>query len=175
MEMTLGSLFDGAGGFPLAGTMAGITPRWASEIKPFPIRVTTRRLPGMRHIGDITGIDGGEVEPVDIITFGSPCQNLSVAGNREGLQGERSGLFHEAIRVIREMREKTHGQKPRFIVWENVPGAFSSNGGEDFRTVLEEIAKVKDPGVHIPRPENGRWGGRRRDHGRRVLHRMACG
>lgn len=159
MEMTLGSLFDGAGGFPLAGTMAGITPRWASEIKPFPIRVTTRRLPGMRHIGDITGIDGGEVEPVDIITFGSPCQNLSVAGNREGLQGERSGLFHEAIRVIREMREKTHGQKPRFIVWENVPGAFSSNGGEDFRTVLEEIAKVKDPGVHIPRPENGRWGG----------------
>lgn len=159
MEMTLGSLFDGAGGFPLAGTMAGITPKWASEIEPFPIRVTTRRLPGMRHIGDITGIDGGEVEPVDIITFGSPCQNLSVAGNREGLQGERSGLFHEAIRVIREMREKTHGQKPRFIVWENVPGAFSSNGGEDFRTVLEEIAKVKDPGVHIPRPENGRWGG----------------
>lgn len=162
MEMTLGSLFDGAGGFPLAGTMAGITPKWASEIEPFPIRVTTRRLPGMRHIGDITGIDGGEVEPVDIITFGSPCQNLSVAGNREGLQGERSGLFHEAIRVIREMREKTHGQKPRFIVWENVPGAFSSNGGEDFRTVLEEIAKVKDPGVHIPRPENGRWGAQER-------------
>ena len=88
MEMTLGSLFDGAGGFPLAGTMAGITPKWASEIEPFPIRVTTRRLPGMRHIGDITGINGSEVEPVDIITFGSPCQNLSVAGNREGLQGE---------------------------------------------------------------------------------------
>ena len=121
MEMTLGSLFDGAGGFPLAGTMAGITPKWASEIEPFPIRVTTRRLPGMRHIGDITGIDGGEVDPVDIITFGSPCQNLSVAGNREGLQGERSGLFHEAIRVIREMREKTEtkiyrlGERPRRI------------------------------------------------------------
>ena len=159
MEITLGSLFDGAGGFPLAGTMAGITPKWASEIEPFPIRVTTKRFPDMKHIGNITEVDGGEIDPVDIITFGSPCQDLSVAGSRKGLAGERSGLFLEAVRVIREMREKTNGQKPEFIVWENVPGAFSSNGGEDFRTVLEEIAKVKDPGVHIPRPENGRWGG----------------
>lgn len=157
MEITLGSLFDGAGGFPLAGTMAGITPKWASEIEPFPIRVTTKRFPDMKHIGNITEVDGGEIDPVDIITFGSPCQDLSVAGNRKGLAGERSGLFLEAVRVIREMREKTNGQKPEFIVWENVPGAFSSNGGEDFRTVLEEIAKIKDPGVCIPRPDNGRW------------------
>lgn len=157
MEITLGSLFDGAGGFPLAGTMAGIIPKWASEIEPFPIRVTTKRFPDMKHIGNITGVDGGKIDPVDIITFGSPCQDLSVAGNRKGLAGERSGLFLEAVRVIREMREKTNGQKPEFIVWENVPGAFSSNGGEDFRTVLEEIAKIKDPGVCIPRPDNGRW------------------
>ena len=157
MEITLGSLFDGAGGFPLAGTMAGITPKWASEIEPFPIRVTTKRFPDMKHIGNITEVDGGEIDPVDIITFGSPCQDLSVAGSRKGLAGERSGLFLEAVRVIREMREKTNGQKPEFIVWENVPGAFSSNGGKDFRTVLEEIAKIKDPGVCIPGPDSGKW------------------
>lgn len=145
-EITLGSLFDGAGGFPYAGKLAGITPRWASEIEPLPIRVTTKRLPEVKHLGNITEIDGRDIEPVDIITFGSPCQDLSVAGNRKGLAGERSGLFLEAIRLIREMREKTDGRKPEFIVWENVPGAFTSNRGEDFRTVLEEIAKVKDGG-----------------------------
>ncbi len=112
MGMTLGSLFDGAGGFPLAGTMAGITPVWASEIELFPIRVTTRRFPGMKHIGNITEVDGGEIEPVDIITFGSPCQDLSVAGSMNGLQGKRSGLFLEAIRIIREMRKK-HMEKSR--------------------------------------------------------------
>ena len=144
--ITLGSLFDGAGGFPYAGAMAGITPVWASEIEPFPIRVTTRRLPQMKHLGNITDMDGRKADPVDVITFGSPCQDLSVAGRREGLTGERSGLFREAIRIIREMRERTHGQQPKYIVWENVPGAFSSNKGEDFRTVLEEIAKVKDGG-----------------------------
>lgn len=157
-KVTLGSLFDGAGGFPLAGAMAGITPVWASEIEPFPIRVTTRRFPEMKHIGNITEVDGGAIEPVDIITFGSPCQDLSVAnGSRKGLAGERSGLFLEAIRIIKEMRKKTNGRKPQFIVWENVPGAFSSNQGDDFRTVLEEIAKVKDPGVRISRPEWGNW------------------
>lgn len=111
----------------------------------------------MKHIGNITEVDGGRIDPVDIITFGSPCQDLSVAGSRKGLAGKRSGLFLEAVRVIREMREKTNGQKPEFIVWENVPGAFSSNGGEDFRTVLEEIAKIKDPGVCIPGPDSGKW------------------
>ena len=156
-QMTLGSLFDGAGGFPYAGTLAGIKPIWASEIEPFPIRVTTNRMPEMKHYGNITEIDGSQIEAVDIITFGSPCQDLSVAGKRNGLAGARSGLFLEAIRIIREMRKKTHGEKPRYIVWENVPGAFSSNKGEDFRTVLEEIAKTKDGGVSVPRPDKGKW------------------
>lgn len=155
--MTLGSLFDGAGGFPLAGEMAGFTPLWASEIEPFPIRVTTKRFPNMRHLGNITEIRGKDIEPVDVITFGSPCQDLSVAGKRAGLDGERSGLFMEAIRIIKEMREKTNGKSPTFIVWENVPGAFSSNKGEDFRTVLEEIAKIADGNVTIPRPDKGKW------------------
>lgn len=155
--MTLGSLFDGAGGFPLAGEMAGFTPLWASEIEPFPIRVTTKRFPNMRHLGNITEISGKDIEPVDVITFGSPCQDLSVAGKRAGLDGERSGLFMEAIRIIKEMREKTNGKSPTFIVWENVPGAFSSNKGEDFRTVLEEIAKIADENVTIPRPDKGKW------------------
>ena len=88
-NLTLGSLFDGSGGFPLAGIMAGITPVWASEIEPFPIRVTTKRIPQMKHYGDVSELDGGKLEPVDIITFGSPCQNLSLAGNRIGLNGEK--------------------------------------------------------------------------------------
>ena len=137
--LTLGSLFDGSGGFPLGGVLAGITPIWASEIEPFPIRVTTARFPNMKHYGDISTIDGSELEPVDIISFGSPCQNLSVAGKREGLDGDRSSLFYEAIRIVKEMREATNGKYPRYIVWENVPGAFSSNKGEDFKAVLTEI------------------------------------
>ena len=147
--MTLGSLFDGSGGFPLGGVLAGITPIWSSEIEPFPIRVTTARFPNMKHYGDISTIDGSELEPVDIISFGSPCQNLSVAGKREGLDGDRSSLFYEAIRIVKEMREATNGKYPRYIVWENVPGAFSSNKGEDFKAVLTEICKVKDEQVSI--------------------------
>ncbi len=112
-NLTLGSLFDGSGGFPLAGMMAGITPIWASEIEPFPIRVTTKRIPQMKHYGDISKMNGGKIEPVDIITFGSPCQNLSLAGKREGLNGEKSSMFFEAIRVIKEMRENTNGEYPR--------------------------------------------------------------
>lgn len=91
--LTLGSLFDGSGGFPLGGLLAGVTPVWASEVEPFPIRVTSKRLPFMKHYGDITAMDGGKVEPVDIITFGSPCQDMSVAGRRDGLDGSRSSLF----------------------------------------------------------------------------------
>ncbi len=139
MNITLGSLFDGIGGFPYAGTFLGITPIWASEIEPWPIKVTEKHFPNMKHLGDITKINGAEIEPVDIITFGSPCQDLSVAGKREGLSGARSGLFMEAVRIIREMRTATDGQYPRFAVWENVPGAFSSNGGEDIKVVLDEI------------------------------------
>ena len=156
--LTLGSLFDGSGGFPLAGILAGVEPVWASEIEPFAIRVTTKRLPKMRHYGDVSGISGADLEPVDIITFGSPCQDLSIAGKRSGLDGSRSGLFFEAVRIVKEMREKTHGEKPRFIVWENVPGAFSSNKGEDFKAVLEEIVRIKEPEAPpLPPPEKGRW------------------
>ena len=136
-QLTLGSLFDGSGGFPLGGILAGIKPVFASEVEPFAIRVTTKRLPFLKHYGDVSKINGAEVPPVDIITFGSPCQDMSVAGKRAGLDGSRSSLFHEAIRIIKEMRCKTNGQYPRYIVWENVPGAFSSNGGADFRSVLE--------------------------------------
>ena len=154
--LTLGSLFDGSGGFPLGGILAGIVPVWASEIEPFAVRVTEKRLPQMQHYGDVSVISGAELPPVDIITFGSPCQDLSVAGKRAGLNGSRSGLFFQAVRIIQEMREATNGRYPRFAVYENVPGAFSSNDGEDFRTVLEKLCKVKNADLSVPRPD-GRW------------------
>ena len=155
-NLTLGSLFDGSGGFPLAGLLAGIVPVWSSEIEPFAIRVTEKRLPQVQHFGNISGLHGAKLPPVDIITFGSPCQDMSIAGKRTGLSGSRSSLFHEAIRIIREMRCASNGKYPRYIVWENVPGAFSSNGGEDFRCVLEAICSVKDSSISIPRPA-GKW------------------
>ena len=113
----------------------------------------------MKHLGDITKIHGDQIEPVDCITFGSPCQELSMAGKRLGFGGNRSVLFVDAVRVIQEMRTATNGMYPTFAVWENVPGAFSSNGGEDFRTVLEELARIAQPDVSIPRPSGrgGRW------------------
>lgn len=151
-ELTLASLFDGSGGFPLGGMLAGIKPVWSSEIEPFAIRVTTKRLSKVKHYGDITKIKGNEVEPVDIITFGSPCQDMSIAGKRAGLDGSRSNLFYDAIRIVKEMRCATNGEKPRYIVWENVTGAFSSNKGEDFKSVLEEICKVKYQEMSIPKP-----------------------
>lgn len=152
-ELTLGSLFDGSGGFPLGGMLAGITPLWASEIEPFAVRVTTKRLPQMNHYGDVSSLNGAELPPVDIITFGSPCQDMSIAGKRSGLDGSRSSLFYEAVRIIKEMRCATNGKYPRFCVWENVPGAFSSNKGEDFRCVLESLCRVKDESVSVPRCE----------------------
>ena len=155
--LTLGSLFDGIGGFPLAGKYAGIRPVWASEIEPFPIRVTEKRLPEMKHCGDIHGLQGAKLEPVDMITFGSPCQDVSIAGRREGLSGGRSGLFFEAIRIIREMREATNGEYPRWAVWENVPGALSSHNGEDFRQVLESLIRVQEPEADVPLPADGKW------------------
>lgn len=155
--MRLGSLFDGIGGFPLAASRNGITPVWASEIEPDPIKVTKRHFPSMVHYGDVTQIHGGQIEPVDIITFGSPCQDLSVAGKRAGLDGERSGLFGAAVRIISEMRLATGGQYPRWAVWENVPGAFSSNKGEDFRVVIEELCRIKDPDFEVPPPPKGKW------------------
>lgn len=164
-EMKLGSLFDGSGGFPLAACLCGITPVWASEIEPYPIAVTRSRFPKMEHLGNISTINGAEIEPVDVITFGSPCQDLSVAGKRAGLKHEangdeettRSGLFMEAIRIITEMREATNGVYPRFAVWENVPGAFSSNKGRDFRIVLEEFIKIVEPEAVIPDVPSKGW------------------
>lgn len=154
-ELRLGSLFDGSGGFPLAAIFCGIKPMWASEVEPFPIRVTQKNLPQVKHLGDIKDIDGSGIEPVDIISFGSPCQDLSIAGKRAGLEGKKSNLFYEAIRVIKEMRCKSNGKYPRYLLWENVPEAFSSNKGEDFRCVLEEITRIKDSTVKLPRPS--RW------------------
>ena len=156
-KLTLGSLFDGSGGFPLGGLLSGITPVWASEVEPFPIMVTSRRLLFMKHYGDISQMNGGEIEPVDIITFGSPCTDMSIAGRRAGLEGKQSVLFYEAIRIIKEMRCKTNGKYPRWICWENVPGAFSSNKGEDFRAVLEAIIGVVCEGAQVPMPEKNRW------------------
>ena len=157
-KLTLGSLFSGSGGFELGGILAGIEPRWASEIEPFCVRVTTKRLPQVKHLGDIKAIDGGKIEPVDIITFGSPCTSLSIAGLRGGLHGKESVLFFDAIRVIREMRCATNGKYPRFIVWENVVGAFSSSQGRDLKSVLTEIVRVKEPEApEVPMPEKGGW------------------
>ena len=163
--LTLGSLFDGSGGFPLAASLCGIDPVWAAEIEPYPIAVTKSRFPYMIHLGDVSKINGAEIPPVDIISFGSPCQDLSVAGRRAGLKHEdngdeettRSGLFMEAVRIIREMREATNGKYPTFAVWENVPGAFSSNKGEDFRVVLEELVKTVEPSAEIPPVDKNGW------------------
>ena len=155
--LTLGSLFDGSGGFPLGGLLAGVTPVWASEIEPFPIRVTTMRLPAMKHYGDISRMDGGKIEPVDIITFGSPCTDMSIAGKRAGLDGAQSSLFYQAIRIVKEMRCATNGRYPRWICWENVVGAFSSNRGLDFKAVLEAVIGIIEPGAEVPMPEKDRW------------------
>lgn len=172
-KLTMGSLFDGIGGFPLAAVRNGITPVWASEIETFPIEVTKLRFPGMIHVGDITKLHGAELPPVDIICGGSPCQDLSVAGARAGLAGARSGLFMEQIRIIQEMRDadRKSGRtgihiRPRFGIWENVIGALSSGRdaetgqkkpGADFQKVLEAFLQVEEPYLHAVRPEAGRW------------------
>ena len=111
-ELKLGSLFDGIGGFPLAATMNDIRPVWASEIEPFPMAVTAYRFPQMKHMGDITKLHGANLPVVDVIAGGSPCQDLSVAGKREGLAGERSGLFMEQVRIVKEMRKQKEDEKP---------------------------------------------------------------
>ena len=161
---TMGSLFDGIGGFPLAAVRNGITPLWASEIETFPIEVTKIRFPNMLHVGDITKLDGAKLPPVDVLCGGSPCQDLSVAGQRRGLAGERSGLFMEQTRIAKEMRKAdgergipAHLVRPRYLVWENVPGAFSSAEGEDFRAVIEEIIRIKYSACDVPRPDAGSW------------------
>lgn len=165
IDMKLMSLFDGSGGFPLAASLCGIEPVYAAEVEPYPIAVTKNRFPKMKHLGDVSKVKGGEIEPVDIITFGSPCQDMSIAGKRAGLkhadmgddETTRSGLFLESIRIIKEMREATNGVYPRYAIWENVPGAFSSNRGEDFRTVLEEFIRVKEKDAVMPAVPQAGW------------------
>lgn len=152
MMLTLGSLFDGIGGWLISAKRNGIRPVWASEIEPFPIAVTKHHFPNVLHLGSVTDMNGDEVESVDIITSGSPCQDLSVAGNRKGLKGERSGLFFESVRIVREMRAATGGRFPSFYVWENVPGAFSSNKGRDFLAVIEALTEAA-----VPMPASGKW------------------
>lgn len=159
-KLTMGSLFSGSGGFELAGSRCGIKPLWASEIEPFPILVTATHFPDMEHFGDIKKMNGGLIPKVDIITGGSPCQDMSIAGKREGLDGSRSNLFREQVRIAKEMRKSDEAAgrtgkqiRPRYMLWENVLGAFSSNKGKDFRSVLEEIARIKDSSVSIPMPE----------------------
>ena len=163
--MKLMSLFDGSGGFPLAASLCGIDPVYASEVEPYPIAVTKSHFLNMKHLGDVSMVNGADIVPVDIITFGSPCQDMSVAGKRAGLkhtavgddETTRSGLFLEAIRIIKEMRLATNGIYPRFAVWENVPGAFSSNRGEDFRLVLEEFIRISEPNAVMPSVPKAGW------------------
>lgn len=156
-SLKLGSLFDGSGTMPLCAAMCGAKAAWASEVEPYPIAVTKTHLPGMKHLGSVTDIDGGKIEPTDVITFGSPCQDLSVAGKRAGLDGNRSGLFREAIRIILEMLKATGWEYPRFVIWENVPGALSSNGGKDFETVLNELLRLTGTDQFVR--QRGKWGG----------------
>jgi DNA (cytosine-5)-methyltransferase 1 len=163
-EITMGSLFSGSGGFELAGSIFGIRPIWASEIEPFPILVTTKNFSEMKHLGDINKLNGADLEPVTIIAGGSPCQDMSIAGKREGLDGSRSNLFREQIRIIKEMRESDRAAgrtgtqiRPRYMVWENVPGTFSSNKGKDFQAVLQEIVSITDEESNVPLPPKGKW------------------
>jgi len=152
-QRTIGSLFDGIGAFPYAASVFGIKTIWASEILPAAISITKRHFPDMIHVGDITRLSGELLPPTDVVVFGSPCQDLSTAaGARKGLAGERSGLFMEAIRIINEMRCATNGKYPRYAIWENVPGCFSSNARRDYKAVIEAFTKTE-----IPMPRSDRW------------------
>jgi DNA (cytosine-5)-methyltransferase 1 len=142
MTLTHGSLFSGVGGFDLGADAAGLQTLWQCEINKQARSVLKKHWPDSVRYEDVREVKGDEIAPVDIISFGSPCQDLSVAGKRAGLSGERSGLFHEAIRIAREMRDATNGEQPRFLAWENVRGALSSNSGEDFAKALEEMAQL---------------------------------
>ena len=148
----MGSLFSGFGGFEIPSQWHGARVEWQSEIAPWAVRLLGFRFPEAKQLGDIREINGAEIEPVDYITFGSPCQDMSVAGKRVGIKGLRSVLIYEAIRIIREMRKATNGKYPHFVIWENVPGSLTSHHGRDFQSVLEEIAEAE-----IPMPRFGKW------------------
>ena len=170
MTITLGSLFDGIGVFPLAASRHGITPVWASEIIPDAISITKHHFPEMEHLGDITKLDGRKIPAVHVITFGSPCQNLSQIGNRTGLNGAKSSLFYQAIRIIEEMRDASGGLYQAIAVWENVIGAMQQNLKNDYLAVLKSFA-----GTEVSMPDSGHWAdagmvrGRRCDLAWRVL------
>lgn len=149
-KLTLGSLFDGIAGFPYAAERFGIETKWTSEIEPAPSEISARHFPNAKQLGDVTKINGAEIEPVDIISWGSPCTDLSVAGKREGLKGARSGLYVEAVRIIDEMSKATNGEYPKYGVFENVPGLLSSNERKDFITCLDlmqDIGFIPDPNI----------------------------
>ena len=170
MTITLGSLFDGIGVFPLAASRHRIVPVWASEIVPDAISITKRHFPAMVHLGDITKLDGRKIPTVHVITFGSPCQNLSSIGPRDGLAGAKSSLFYQAIRIIEEMRDASGGLYPAIVVWENVVGAMQKNLKNEYLAVLRAFA-----GSEVSMPDSGHWAdagmvrGRRCDLAWRVL------
>lgn len=172
--VTLGNFFSGSGTWELAGKICGATPIWESEIEPFPVELEAKRFPECKQLGDITKVSGYDIEPCEIMTNSSPCQDISVAGKRQSMakgSSTRSSLFHEVIRITKEMREHELEQlrrmrradddirfpRPYLWFWENVCGALSSNKGEDFREVLEEIARIISPDVSIPLPRGGKW------------------
>ena len=150
--MKLGSLFAGSGSFELSGLLCGIEPVWNAEIEPFPCRVLKQRFPDVPNLGNVQNIHGDQIQPVDIICGGWPCVGISIAGERKGLADERSGLFYDMIRIVREMRQATGGKYPRYILWENVPNIFKVNKGDDFYNVVQECIHLADPDVSVPRP-----------------------
>jgi DNA (cytosine-5)-methyltransferase 1 len=156
MAITLGSLFDGISAFPLAAIRNEIKPIFTSEIDKYAVSVSRRHFPDMAHLGDITKIKGSDLPPTEIVCAGFPCQSFSLAAgrNRTGLAG-KSGLFGESIRLIEEMRN-SHGNRIRFVVFENVPGMLTARRGEDFRIILQSIAQTFCKST-ITMPENRRW------------------
>jgi DNA (cytosine-5)-methyltransferase 1 len=143
MQPTVGSLFSGIGGIDLSFQQAGFTVQWQCEINLFARMILEKHFPGLRIYEDVTMIEGGIIPPVDVLTFGSPCQDLSTAGTQLGLSGARSSLFFEAVRIAHEMREATDGRSPTFLVFENVDGLFASNRGRDFALVLRALAELR--------------------------------
>jgi DNA (cytosine-5)-methyltransferase 1 len=150
-SIKLGSLFDGIGAFPYAASFFKITPLWASEILPNSVSITKRHFSEMEHLGDITKLDGGKIPPVDVLCFGSPCQSFSVAGPRTSFEG-KSGLFFEAIRIIKEMRCATDGKYPQIAIFENVPGVLNIDGGRSYKTIIEAFTETE-----VPMPASGKW------------------
>lgn len=170
---TLGSLFSGSGGFELAGSFVGLNPIWNAEVEPYCIKITDVRFPNVKQLGDVCNINGSEIEPVDVITFGSPCQDLSQAGRQAGIHnGSRSSLFFEAIRIIKEMRLATSNEYPKYAVWENVKGALGSNKGDDFHAVMQAFANICEPNNTIPRPKKWQNAGAMAGNGWSVAWRV---